>query len=162
MKLILTNICGHFECFFGKNYLYCTWLGSSVMTWIDRCFLIKILLLLGLLASGLFAFFHYDLYVDFVHKERAIAFIKSFHPYDQLVFISFQILQVVAAPIPGELTAIIGGYLYGPLLGTFYSTIGLTVGSLLAFALARMFGLPLVEKTVKTKIIKKYDYLMEH
>jgi len=116
------------------------------MTWIDRCFLIKILLLLGLLASGLFAFFHYDLYVDFVHKERAIAFIKSFHPYDQLVFISFQILQVVAAPIPGELTGIIGGYLYGPLLGTFYSTIGLTVGSLLAFALARMFGLPLGKK----------------
>jgi len=25
-----------------------------------------------------------------------------------------------------------------------------------------MFGLPLVEKTVKPEIIKKYDYLMEH
>jgi len=30
LKFILTNICGHFECFFGKNYLYCTWLGTSV------------------------------------------------------------------------------------------------------------------------------------
>jgi hypothetical protein len=29
LKFILTNICGHFECFFGKNYLYCTWLGTS-------------------------------------------------------------------------------------------------------------------------------------
>jgi hypothetical protein len=29
VKFILTNICGHFECFFGKNYLYCTWLGAS-------------------------------------------------------------------------------------------------------------------------------------
>jgi len=30
LKFILTNICGHFECFFGKNYLYCAWLGISV------------------------------------------------------------------------------------------------------------------------------------
>jgi uncharacterized membrane protein YdjX (TVP38/TMEM64 family) len=132
------------------------------MTWITRRFPIKILLLLGLIASGIFVFIHYDLYVDFLHKERAIAFIKSFHPYDELVFISLQILQVVVAPIPGELTGIIGGYLYGPLLGTIYSTIGLTLGSWLAFALARMFGLPLVEKTVKPEIIQKYDYLMEH
>jgi len=29
LKFILTNICGHFECFFGKNYLYCAWLGAS-------------------------------------------------------------------------------------------------------------------------------------
>jgi uncharacterized membrane protein YdjX (TVP38/TMEM64 family) len=132
------------------------------MTWINRRFITKILLLLVLIASGIFVFIHYDLYVDFVHKERAIAFIKSFHPYDELVFISLQILQVVAAPIPGEVTGIIGGYLYGPLLGTIYSTIGLIIGSWLAFALARMFGLPLVEKTVKPEIIQKYDYIMEH
>jgi uncharacterized membrane protein YdjX (TVP38/TMEM64 family) len=132
------------------------------MTWINRRFPIKILLLLGLIASGIFVFIHYDLYVDFLHKERAIAFIKSFHPYDELVFISLQILQVVVAPIPGELTGIIGGYLYGSLLGTIYSTIGLTLGSWLAFAFARMFGLPLVEKTVKPEIIQKYDYIMEH
>jgi len=132
------------------------------MTWINRRFPIKILLLLGLIASGIFVFIHYDLYPDFLHKERAIAFIKSFHPYDELVFISLQILQVVAAPIPGELTGIIGGYLYGPLLGTIYSTIGLTLGSWLAFALARMFGLPLLEQTIKPEIIQKYDYLMKH
>jgi len=29
-KFILTNICGHFECFFGKNYLYCALLGTSL------------------------------------------------------------------------------------------------------------------------------------
>ena len=76
------------------------------MTWINRRFLIKILLLLGLIASGIFVFIHYDLYADFLHKERAIAFINSFHPYDELVFISLQILQVVVAPIPGELAGI--------------------------------------------------------
>ncbi|MGE5310534.1 MAG: TVP38/TMEM64 family protein [Nitrospirota bacterium] len=89
-------------------------------------------------------------------------FIKSFHPYDEFVFILFQILQVVFAPIPGEVTGLIGGYLYGPVLGTIYSTVGLTVGSWLAFMLARFLGLPFVEKAVNPEILKKYDYVMEH
>jgi uncharacterized membrane protein YdjX (TVP38/TMEM64 family) len=68
----------------------------------------------------------------------------------------------VAAPIPGEATGFIGGYLYGPFWGTIYSSIGLTVGSWIAFALARFFGMPLVEKAVKPSIMEKYDYFMEH
>jgi len=65
------------------------------------------------------------------------SFIKSFHPYDQLVFISLQILQVVVAPIPGELTGIIGGYLYGPFLGIIYSTIGLALRSWIDYTLCQ-------------------------
>jgi len=133
-----------------------------VTTSINHRFLTRILLLLVLIASGTYGFLHYDLYVYFIHKEKAIAFINSYHPYDEFVFISLQILQVVAAPIPGEVTGLIGGYLYGPLLGTIYSTIGLTIGSWLAFLLARIFGLPFVERIVKPEIIQKYDYVMEH
>jgi uncharacterized membrane protein YdjX (TVP38/TMEM64 family) len=108
-----------------------------------------------------YLFIHYDLYTFFADKKKIIAFIHSY-PYDELVFIALQILQVVAAPIPGEVTGLIGGYIYGPFLGTIYSTIGLTVGSWLAFMLARFFGLPLVEKTVKPEIIQKYDHFLEH
>ena len=74
----------------------------------------------------------------------------------------FSILQVIAAPIPGEATGLIGGYLYGPLLGMIYSTIGLTVGSWFAFMLARIFGIPLVERMVKPEVIAKYDHFLEH
>jgi uncharacterized membrane protein YdjX (TVP38/TMEM64 family) len=97
-----------------------------------------------------------------IDKEKAIRFVDSFHLYDEAVFISLQILQVVAAPIPGEATGLMGGYLYGPVLGTIYSTIGLMIGSWIAFVLARFFGLPLVEKAVKPSIIQKYDYFLEH
>ena len=121
---------------------------------------IVVFFLLIVLASYLFI--HYDLYFFFIDKNRAITFVTSFHPYDEVVFIFLQILQVVAAPIPGEVTGLIGGYLYGPVLGTIYSTIGLTIGSWMAFALARFFGLPLVEKAVKPAIIQKYDYFLEH
>ena len=122
----------------------------------------RILILLVFIILSTYLFIHYDLYVYFASQRRAIAFINSFHPYDELVFIALQILQVVAAPIPGEVTGLIGGYIYGVSLGTVYSTIGLTIGSWIAFALARFFGLPLVEKVVKPAIIEKYDYFLEH
>jgi len=122
----------------------------------------RILILLVFIILSTYLFIHYDLYIYFASQRRAIAFINSFHPYDELVFIALQILQVVAAPIPGEVTGLIGGYIYGVSLGTVYSTIGLTIGSWIAFALARFFGLPLVEKVVKPAIIEKYDYFLEH
>jgi len=122
----------------------------------------RIVILLVFIILSSFLFIHYDLYIYFASQRRAIAFINSFHPYDEIVFIGLQILQVVAAPIPGEVTGLIGGYVYGAFLGTVYSTIGLTIGSWIAFALARFFGLPLVERVVKPAIIEKYDYFLEH
>jgi uncharacterized membrane protein YdjX (TVP38/TMEM64 family) len=107
-------------------------------------------------------FFHYHLSTFFTDRDKAITFIRSFGPWSVGVFISLQILQVVLAPIPGELTGIIGGYLFGPILGALYSTIGLTVGSWLAFCLAHIFGEPLVEKIVKKETLNKFDAFLEH
>lgn len=130
--------------------------------WMNRRFIFKMLLLFGFVVLGTYLFIQFDLHFFFTNRTNAIHFIKSFHPYDEVVFIVLQVLQVVAAPIPGEATGLIGGYLYGPVLGTIYSTIGLTVGSWVAFILARVFGMPLVEKVVKPKVIAKYDHFLEH
>ena len=100
----------------------------------------RILFLLLLIILSVYIFIHFDLYLFFKDKHKLLNFIKSYHPYDEFIFISLQILQVVVAPIPGELTGLIGGYLYGPFWGTVYSTIGLTLGSWIAFMLARFFG----------------------
>ena len=125
-------------------------------------FLFRILLLILLIALATCLAFHYDIYNLFASKKKVISLIYSFHPYDEVAFIAIQIMQVVAAPIPGEVTGLIGGYLYGPVLGTIHSTIGLTIGSWIAFSLARFFGLPLVEQIVKPEIIQKYDNFLEH
>lgn len=73
-----------------------------------------------------------------------------------------QIVQVVAAPIPGEVTGFLGGYFYGAFWGIILSTIGLTMGSWLAFTLSRLFGKPFVEKMVKKETIERFDYLLRH
>jgi len=122
----------------------------------------RILFLLLLIILSIYLFIHFDIYLFFKDRNKLLNFITSYHPYDELIFILLQIVQVVAAPIPGELTGLIGGYLYGPFWGTVYSTIGLTIGSWLAFLLARFFGMPLIEKVVKKETIEKFDHFMEH
>jgi uncharacterized membrane protein YdjX (TVP38/TMEM64 family) len=121
----------------------------------------RILFLFLFIALSAYIFIHYDLYMLFRDKDKLLNFIRSY-PYDQVIFILVQIIQVVAAPIPGELTGIIGGYLYGPFWGTLYSTIGLTLGSWFAFMLARFFGEPLIENVVKKEVFEKFDHFMEH
>jgi uncharacterized membrane protein YdjX (TVP38/TMEM64 family) len=122
----------------------------------------RILFLLLLIILSVYIFIHFDLFLLFEDRHKLLNFIKSYHPYDELIFILLQIVQVVAAPIPGELTGLIGGYLYGPFWGTVYSTIGLTLGSWIAFMLARFFGEPLLEKVVKKEVFEKFDHFMEH
>jgi uncharacterized membrane protein YdjX (TVP38/TMEM64 family) len=117
------------------------------------------LLIVLIFLSG-YLFIHYNLYDILSNEDRIVKFIKSFDPYDQFVFMAIQAIQVVVAPIPGEVTGFIGGFIYGPIMGTFYSTIGLTLGSWLAFGLAHFFGLPLVEKFVKPELVQKFDRFM--
>jgi uncharacterized membrane protein YdjX (TVP38/TMEM64 family) len=127
----------------------------------NKQLILRISGLLFLTALAVYLFIHFDLFTFFNDREKLVQFILSY-PHDELIFILIQIVQVVVAPIPGELTGLIGGYLYGPLWGTIYSTIGLTIGSWIAFFLARLFGMPLLEKAVKPQVIEKFDHFMEH
>lgn len=96
----------------------------------------------------------------FLDKEAIAEFLNSLGALSYVGFVSLQIFQVVAAPIPGEVTGFIGGFLYEAPLGIVLSTIGLTIGSWLAFTLSKVFGRPLVEKVVKKETIDRYDYLL--
>src|SRR3989441_11629854 len=57
-----------------------------------------------------------------------------------VIFIALQALQVVIAPIPGEVTGILGGFLFGEWLGLIYSAIGLNPGAGAAFGVGRWLG----------------------
>jgi uncharacterized membrane protein YdjX (TVP38/TMEM64 family) len=78
-----------------------------------------------------------------------------------VIFMGLQALQVIVAPIPGELTGILGGYLFGEWGGLLYSTIGLTVGSVAAFAVGRWLGARYVQKLVSTDIWRKMGFIVE-
>ncbi len=100
-----------------------------------------------------------DIDVSPPKQARFAQFLISFGPYSSAVFILLQALQVVASPIPGELTGVVGGYVYGKVFGFFLSTVGLTLGSWIAFEVAHGLGRPFVEKFVRREILDKFDFV---
>ena len=78
-----------------------------------------------------------------------------------LVFIAIQALQVIVSPIPGEATGFLGGYLFGEALGLVYSTIGLTLGSVAAFAIGRWLGAHYVRNLVRKETWDKLGFIVE-
>jgi uncharacterized membrane protein YdjX (TVP38/TMEM64 family) len=101
----------------------------------------------------------HDLYQDHQEFKKTIS---SYGAYAPLAFILLQILQIVIAPIPGGAVEFLGGVLFGVKAGFIYSMIGLTLGSWVAFSLARIFEKVAVEKFVSEQTRKKFDYLVEH
>jgi len=76
-----------------------------------------------------------------------------------LVFILFQMLQVIVAPIPGQVTGIVGGYLFGTFLGATYALLGATIASICIFFIVRKLGEPIVRRFVPAKVMNRFDYL---
>lgn len=124
--------------------------------------LLKFFILVVLIALFAFLAYEFGIIELFLNEERLKNFIQSLGPFGFVGFVLLQAFQVVAAPIPGELTGLLGGYLYGTLLGIVLSTIGLTLGSVIAFILGRIFGKPFVEKVVDPTVLNKFDYLLYH
>ena len=114
------------------------------------------------IASILYLLFPVGLVQYLTDKHRLLAVIRDHRAYAAVIFIGLQVLQVVAAPVPGEVTGFVGGMFFGPFWGVLFSTLGLTLGSWIAFALARFAGRPLVETFVNAETIKRYDYVMKH
>jgi uncharacterized membrane protein YdjX (TVP38/TMEM64 family) len=118
--------------------------------------LIAVLLLAVLIAA--IVIWHEPIFSFFTNKEAIKDFIRSAGVFGPALFILLQIAQVVIAPIPGQLTGFVGGYLFG-FSGLFLTVIGSTIGFLIVFILARRFGRPLIEKLFKKKTIAKFDYV---
>jgi uncharacterized membrane protein YdjX (TVP38/TMEM64 family) len=76
-------------------------------------------------------------------------------------FIVLQALQVVFSPVPGEATGFLGGFLFGVWGGFIYSTIGLTVGSVGAFAIGRWLGAHFVRKVVSKETWDRLGFIVE-
>ena len=78
-----------------------------------------------------------------------------------LVFVAIQALQVVISPIPGEITGPVGGALFGTAWGVVYSNIGLTIGTVLCFAMGRKWGEPLVRPWLSEHHWDRLNFILE-
>ncbi|MBU4344361.1 MAG: VTT domain-containing protein [Desulfobacteraceae bacterium] len=101
-------------------------------------------------------------YNFFIDREKVKTFITSFGMAAPVVFMIIQTLQVLFAPIPGEATGFIGGYLFGAAKGFFYSSLALTVGSLINFAIGRFLGKHYIRKLIPSVYLNKFDTIFKH
>lgn len=74
-----------------------------------------------------------------------------------LLFLALQMLQILVAPMPGEATGLLGGYLFGLWPSFFLSTVGLALGSWVAFAIGRFFGDLVGERLRRTSTYDQFD-----
>lgn len=117
----------------------------------------------------IFIFIHRDIFwcqiircdALFTNDERIENFITSFGIGAPVIFILLQIFQVVFAPIPGEASGIIGGYMFGTFLGLLYSTIGLSIGSIINILIGRSFGKQFVRRLISDKRLIRFDRILK-
>ncbi len=85
------------------------------------------------------------------------AYIVHFAPYSHLAFFLVQLLSVILAPIPSNITAAAGGVLFGT-WPAFLLTFGaVAVGSLLMFWLSRALGRDFAGRLVSRRLSEKYQ-----
>ena len=94
-------------------------------------------------------------------------YISQFGSMAVFLYILFSFLQVVILPVPGSITVAAGVALFGPLKCSIYSFIGITIGSIVAFAVGRWIGERAVQWIVGKDTLKKWleklkgkDYLI--
>ena len=94
-------------------------------------------------------------------QEALRTYIQQFAPYSHLCFFLLQLLSVVLAPIPSNVTALAGGLLFGTLPAFLMTYAAVALGSVLVFALARGLGREAVNRFVGRKVSEKYREVIQ-
>ncbi|MER2600420.1 MAG: VTT domain-containing protein [Caldilineales bacterium] len=95
---------------------------------------------------------------DFLNNEQALEiWLDRLGPLGPLGVIALNALQVIVAFIPGYAMQVTAGFLYGFPLGALYGAIGMTLGGVIAMALARRFGQPFVARMVGPRQMARWQ-----
>jgi uncharacterized membrane protein YdjX (TVP38/TMEM64 family) len=101
-----------------------------------------------------------DVWALISDREETARFVANFGAGAPVVFMLFQILQVIFAPVPGEATGFIGGYLFGAARGFVYSSLALTLGSVINFYIGRFLGQRYIRRVIPEKHLTRFDRLV--
>jgi uncharacterized membrane protein YdjX (TVP38/TMEM64 family) len=96
--------------------------------------------------------------IDFLGNEQQIqSWLDRIGPWGPLGLITLNALQVIVAFVPGYAMSIASGFLYGFPVGAIYGAAGMALGGLIAMALARAFGRPLVVRMVGGQRLQRWE-----
>ncbi len=93
------------------------------------------------------------------NRDELVRIMSGLGLWAPLFYIILQVIQVVVAPIPGQVVGGVGGFLFGH-WGILWTTVGSFIGFWLVFVIARHFGRPLIEKIFKKPAVDKFDFII--
>lgn len=109
-----------------------------------------------LLAASAVFVIHGWLGGNFDSVETFRAYVSSYGIWAPIVLTLIQMLQVVLPVLPGFLGCVVGAGLFGTAGGFLINYIGISAGSIVAYFLAKRFGIKLVNKMVSMEKHEKY------
>ncbi|MDD7593804.1 MAG: TVP38/TMEM64 family protein [Peptoniphilaceae bacterium] len=77
-----------------------------------------------------------------------------------LLFVVLQIVQCIIPIIPGGITSLVGALIFGPWLGFVLNYIGIYIGEVIIFLMARLLGPNFMRAVVKEETFQKYSSWM--
>lgn len=116
--------------------------------------------ILGIVLTVLALYYGYQ--AELFTSEMALReFLQQTGAAAPFVFIFIQIVQTVIPIIPGALTIPMGTMIFGMGFGFLLNFIGVMIGSIINFYLARRYGRSLVEMLVGEKKMNKYTHWLD-
>jgi uncharacterized membrane protein YdjX (TVP38/TMEM64 family) len=97
-----------------------------------------------------------------LNEDRLITELRKDGVRGPLLCVAAQVVQVVVFAIPGEVTQLAAGYVFGLWRGFLYSVVGITLGSVFNFYFARVVGRSTLERFISRKTLNKVDNLLNN
>lgn len=117
--------------------------------------ILQLISVLGIVLTVIAVIYGYQKGI-FTSADKLQALVKEAGIWGPLLFIGIQLIQVVVPIIPGGITCVAGIVIFGPIAGFLYNYIGIVVGSIINFALARSYGQTFIRSMVSEKLYEKY------
>lgn len=135
-------------------------MNTETLTERQRKTLSIIAIIMFILFCSLVAWFIGKPMIEFVSEpEKFREWVDKSGVWGRLAFVGMVMFQVIIALVPGEPLEIGAGYAFGIVEGTLLCAAGITIGSLIVFALVRRFGVKLVEVFFTYNKIKALKFL---
>lgn len=114
-------------------------------------------LILEVAIVGIYLALYYSgLLVHFESKETLQALIESFGAWGPIIFFVLELAQVILIPFPAQITTLAGIFAFGALKAFFISSLAIISGSIIAFAIGRSLGVPVLYKISNKEKVDKY------
>lgn len=131
---------------------------KSIIAFLKR--VIYLLPIFGIIGfTGLVAYGYSKGIFHSVHTLQT--FIGQFGDYAVAFFIVLQILQVIVPILPGGISSVVGMLMFGNIQGLIYSYIGLIIGDILVYWIARYYGKPFVKLILSKKRYSQFEQMLD-